>query len=323
MILLITTDAEKTANDVIGWLTYLAQSFIRISERIPANLEMNLSSQSQSFYINGLSNSHFSAFWLRKGQFIFSIPLTDNSETLPRNTINYLSHEFEILSNFIIRQLEQKRHLGNYFNRNPNKLQHLQLAKESGLAIPKTLVASNKNSLIAFQKQAESLISKSIKDCFIATHESIYYYNHTERVTEDALIDMPDTFFPSLVQEELPKKYELRVVFVREKLYSMAIFSQLDKQTSVDWRNYNHQSPNRTVPYQLPNTVAKAIKQFIRASGLNMGAIDMVVTPDGQHVFLECNPNGQISMVSEHCNYSIEKDIATYLAYGIDPSPGT
>jgi glutathione synthase/RimK-type ligase-like ATP-grasp enzyme len=94
----------------------------------------------------------------------------------------------------------------------------------------------------------------------------------------------------------------------------MAIFSQNDEKTIVDWRNYNHDRPNRKIPFKLPLEVENNIRKFIKASGLNTGAIDMVVTKGRKYVFLECNPNGQISMVSEHCNYFIEKYIADYLS---------
>ena len=227
-----------------------------------------------------------------------------------------------IFSDYVLWELAKKRCLGNYFDRIPNKLQHLWIAREAGLTIPQTLVTQSKDQLVAFRQEVGPLITKSIKDFYAGVHDSVYYYNHTERVTPEALADMPDTFFPTLVQEELQKAYELRVVFVCRKLYAMAIFSQNDVQTSVDWRNYNNQRPNRTVPYTLPSLVEAAIQRFIDKSGLNTGAIDMVVTTDKRYVFLECNPNGQISMVSGNCNYPIEKDIALYLAYGTDPGTG-
>ena len=46
---------------------------------------------------------------------------------------------------------------------------------------------------------------------------------------------------------------------------------------------------------------------------LDTGSIDMIVTLDGEYVFLEINPIGQFGMVSYHCNYHLEKRIAEYI----------
>ncbi|WP_164490132.1 hypothetical protein [Runella sp. SP2] len=128
------------------------------------------------------------------------------------------------------------------------------------------------------------------------------------------VVELDEEFFPTLFQEEIPKAYELRVIFVHEKMWAGAIMSQSDPKTSLDWRNYNHEKPNRIVPYKLPSEVEEKIRKFAQLADLNAGAIDMIVSKDKRYVFLECNPNRQISMVSEKCNYPIEKYIADFLA---------
>jgi len=46
---------------------------------------------------------------------------------------------------------------------------------------------------------------------------------------------------------------------------------------------------------------------------LNSGSIDILVTPNNEYVFLEVNPVGQFGMVSQPCNYYLEKRIAERL----------
>ena len=36
-----------------------------------------------------------------------------------------------------------------------------------------------------------------------------------------------------------------------------------------------------------------ALRAYLRHCGLRFGAFDLIVTPEGEHVFLELNPNGQ------------------------------
>lgn len=93
----------------------------------------------------------------------------------------------------------------------------------------------------------------------------------------------------------------------------MAIFSQEDQQTEVDFRNYNFEKPNRTVPFLLPIDLQEKLIQLMKNLHLKSGSIDMVLTEEGDYVFLEVNPVGQFGMVSSPCNYELSKLIAETL----------
>lgn len=299
-ILIHTSKAEKTVNLVLLYFLSDRKSFFRTDELDEGLILKLISKKSKSL-----------CFWCRKG---VGLSQTLKNKMADNLLDSYLYSEKIILFNFFIKKLEQKKHLGNYFLQEPNKLNHLSIAQESGLDVPKMLITNKKKVLLGFKNKYKSIINKSLKDSFTGSFDGIYYYNHTERVSDEVIESLDETFFLSLFQEELEKAYELRIVFVNDVLWTMAIFSQNDEKTSVDWRNYNHERPNRKTPYQLPQQVADNTRKFIKASGLNIGAIDMVVTKDRKFVFLECNPNGQISMTSESCNYFIEKHIAEYLS---------
>lgn len=93
----------------------------------------------------------------------------------------------------------------------------------------------------------------------------------------------------------------------------MAIFSQNDDKTKIDYRNYNKEKPNRTIPYLLPENISSRLSRMMCKLDLNSGSIDMIVTPRDEFIFLEVNPVGQFGMVSKPCNYNLEYEIATYL----------
>ena len=93
----------------------------------------------------------------------------------------------------------------------------------------------------------------------------------------------------------------------------MAIFSQKDLQTAVDFRQYNDICPNRFVPCKLTDAEIKKIDQFMRKIDLNCGSLDFIRTKDGQLVFLEVNPTGQFGMVDFPCNYGLHKKVAETL----------
>ena len=93
----------------------------------------------------------------------------------------------------------------------------------------------------------------------------------------------------------------------------MAIFSQNDKQTKIDFRNYNDDRPNRYVPYLLPVSIEKKITKLMQKLNLTTGSVDLIKDIKGNYVFLEINPVGQFGMVSGPCNYYLEKRIAEFL----------
>jgi len=45
--------------------------------------------------------------------------------------------------------------------------------------------------------------------------------------------------------------------------------------------------------FELPDEVKSSLRRVMDSFGLNFASLDMIVTPDGEFVFLELNPNGQ------------------------------
>lgn len=87
----------------------------------------------------------------------------------------------------------------------------------------------------------------------------------------------------------------------------MAILSQSDEKTKIDFRKYNEEKPNRNVPFKLPDDIDQKIKQLFKYLDLNTGSVDLIVDHQENFYFLEINPVGQFGMVSYPCNYFLEK----------------
>jgi len=195
----------------------------------------------------------------------------------------------------------------------PNKLIYLQKAAECGLLIPATLISSDKNVLHSFKYKKK--ITKSIQDIFGAVYNFTHYFSLTEQADNCFLNKQLNFFFPSLIQMQLNKLFELRIFFIKNEFYSMAIFSQENNKTKIDYRNNDKRFPNRYVPFKLPFHIQDKLSNLIKWTNLNTGSIDMVVTTSMDYYFLEINPCGQFGFVSENCNYFIDKRIAKYLIY--------
>ena len=147
----------------------------------------------------------------------------------------------------------------------------------------------------------------------MSVHKVRKWTLYTSEVQEEDFELIDDTIFPSLFQRKIAKEYEIRSFFIDGQFYSMAIFSQKNAQTKVDFREYDHEVPNQTSTYQLPGSVQEKLTRLMEALKLDTGSIDLIRTLDGEYVFLEVNPVGQFDNVSYFCNYNLEKIIAQAL----------
>ncbi len=160
------------------------------------------------------------------------------------------------------------------------------------------------------------MVTKAISDglyLFDHKEKELGIFSYTESLDRNETERLPENISPSLLQERIPKKYELRIFYMAGRCFSMAIFSQNDEHTKVDFRKYRDEKPNRFVPYLLPDEIDRKIKLLFERLSLNTGSVDMIVDLDENYYFLEINPAGQFGMVSLPCNYFLEKQIALYL----------
>ncbi|MEI7597121.1 MAG: hypothetical protein WCK02_15340 [Bacteroidota bacterium] len=154
---------------------------------------------------------------------------------------------------------------------------------------------------------------KPIQNGIHEVFKNIKLSTYTAIVDDNFINNLNDEFAPTCFQEEIIKTVEIRTFYLDKKTYSMAIFSQSDQTTSVDFRNYNYKKPNRTMPFNLPISINDKLILFMNKVGLNCGSFDLIYTPNKDFYFLEINPVGQYGMVSHPCNYYLDKVIADYL----------
>src|SRR6185295_7622249 len=80
---------------------------------------------------------------------------------------------------------------------------------------------------------------------------------------------------------------------VGERVFAAAVDSQALERARIDWRKEGERLLRAWTPYPLPTAVAGRLLELAARLGLSYGAVDIVVTPDGRHVFLEINPAGE------------------------------
>ena len=120
---------------------------------------------------------------------------------------------------------------------------------------------------------------------------------------------------PGIFQPYVEKRVELRIVVVGRNLFACAIHSQRSERSREDWRRYDLENTPYE-PYELPPDVAAKLRRLMDRLGLVCGSVDMIVTPAGEHVFLEVNPNGQFDFVARLAGLPIYEHLAAMLLAG-------
>lgn len=232
-----------------------------------------------------------------------------------RNILNYETSSLKKYINSIIYE-RCPIHIGNPNHMGLNRLFTLEIAKKLGINIPKYAVITNLNQIENIKNISDTFVVKAIEDGLYYFHNNRAYYSYTEAYTKEEMQGKNVPLFPSLIMEKIEKKYEIRSFYLDGHFYSMAIFSQSNKQTEVDFRKYCAERPNKVEPFKLPRDIEEKLDRLFHYFDLNCGSVDIVVDKSGNYVFLEINPVGQFQMTSSPCNYNLEQIIANYLVYG-------
>lgn len=320
MILIISTHlGDFTTDLVIDWLDYKKVDYKRINgvDLVKEDLKIDFNSIEISTKGELINLSGVKTFWYRRllpyNYFLSEYGRLSSNIILNIELIRNIQSEYNRIKDFISIFYREKNWLSQIGNSTLNKIEVLYNAKLLGLIIPDSIITTSKNEVIKFRKKYSSIIVKSISEALGLPIDNETYISYTYDISNSDISSLPENFYPSLIQENIDKDYELRIFYLSGLFYSMAIFSQNDEQTKTDFRVYNEEKPNRNVPFILPKNIETKLELLMKKMNLNCGSIDMIKSVDGEYIFLEINPVGQFGMVSKPCNYFLEEKVACFL----------
>ncbi|MBP0019936.1 MAG: MvdD family ATP-grasp ribosomal peptide maturase [Cyanobacteria bacterium SBLK] len=177
-----------------------------------------------------------------------------------------------------------------------NKQLQLQIAREMGLITPRTLTTNNPEAVkqFAFECKDRGIVTKMLSSFAIYDKQGEESVVFTNPVTDEDLENLDGLrFCPMTFQEKVPKALELRTTIVGQQIFTAAIDSQRLEGSTYDWRKEGRTLVQSWQVYNLSEEVEKKLLELMAYFGLNYGAIDIILTPDNQHVFLEINPVGE------------------------------
>ncbi|MEQ8433101.1 MAG: hypothetical protein RIA71_02580 [Oceanicaulis sp.] len=186
----------------------------------------------------------------------------------------------------------------NALTRAENKIRQLRVAQRCGLRIPKTIMTNVKSTVLDFadHNRLDQVIVKPPCMGFLpkaldgSPAESIL----ANRVHVSQLLEMSESAVgeaPLIYQEEIGKAFELRVLCTHFGSATFKIDSQKSELGRIDSRRATFEKIYSEA--SLPVEVIEKLRHYLSELGLVYGIFDLVMSRDGEVVFLECNPDGQ------------------------------
>jgi hypothetical protein len=183
-----------------------------------------------------------------------------------------------------------------------NKLVQLRAARAAGFRIPKTLISQNPDRIRSFAAaQGGRVVVKSLTN----TNRAAL----TATVIDEQVLaaDRALRLSPAIYQEPIPGTKHLRVHGFGEDFHAALITC-----AELDWRY--HLADATIEGYELPSTVKSALSQVMRTLDLRMGVFDLKLTPGGELVWLEINPQGQFLFIEGLSELKLTDLLADFLA---------
>ncbi len=202
------------------------------------------------------------------------------------------------------REVERRAH---------NKIIHMAHAAALGFSVPETVYTNDPLELVpAYDRARGNLVAKQI-DSDEFTLDGVDHRTYTTVLTRRHLTSRHRLGHePVILQPYVPKAVELRVIVVGERVFAVEIDSQASRTAKDDWRHYDDDRVRYGV-HRLPDDLERRCATLVASLGLTYGAIDLILTPDGEYVFLEINPNGAWGFVEHHTGLPIAEAIADWL----------
>ncbi|MCA9660359.1 MAG: hypothetical protein KC486_18595 [Myxococcales bacterium] len=335
MIAILAATADVTAYEVRRWLRAWGYAVVLIDDDDPiVELTVELGAATDDAYLRARSGrairlTEVAAFWYRRGGLRLDPALLGTAGETgdsgdsgdpgdpgdPRASAR--AREWSAMREFFMERLAAKPGLGSWAAElRCTKLQQLAAARAVGLAIPETVVTSERARLVEAVDGWGAAIHKGVALGVLAEEEAAgeVLATSTRPLERAALERAPARLFPRLAQARLDKRVELRVFFLRGELWALAILPRRPQAAALDVRLGDLDADYRLLPYALPEEVAARLRRLMARLQLDTGSIDLIVDRDGAHTFLEVNPSGQVDWLARALGAPIERRIAEELA---------
>lgn len=195
----------------------------------------------------------------------------------------------------------------------------LATAARLGLRVPRTLLTNSPDAVRAFYEECEGhVITKAVWRGILDPRGPYTpgqpRFIYTSEVLREHLTLLDGVRASAhLFQERVEKALELRVVVMGRQVFAVEILSQSAEACALDWRRSYKDLRYRV--HQLPQDLETTLCQLVRCFRLQYASMDLILTPQGEYVWLECNPNGQYYWIQPPTGLPMAHALAQLLVF--------
>jgi len=322
-VLIITAKTDVHADFVIMEINKLGGEVIRLNTE-------DLMTNADFFVGNGINSSEWQTKWLLK----------DSKKSFAENSFDtiwyrkpekvkvalefqeehakvFVEEEYDFFLRSFYNLLSHKRWVNPFWagRQASQKLPNLLLAAKLGLNVPKTIIT---NEAVVAKEFGElcnwNLIVKTFHFSGFVINETQAWHCFAKRVTPENFEKFADSirYAPTFLQQYIDKSIELRVTIMDNHVFTAALHSQENERAKDDWRAMDSYQLKHTI-YELPPAIEEKLLAFNRHYGLIFSTFDLILTPDGDYYFLECNSNGQWYWVEDVTKMPMARTMAELL----------
>lgn len=258
--------------------------------------------------------SEIKSVWYRKPE-----PISIAHFELEKSGFDYVEAEFNEIIMGLYALLNKCYWINDPFKTrlSHRKLLQLKVANQVGFTTPETLISNESSTVLKFAENLNwDIAIKSLGAISVTSQykndNHLQYGLFTRRINKEELTAVQDKilYMPTIYQQYIKKKFELRITCVDKEIFSCRIDSQKDTLTKEDMRfsvrNIRHDSFDC-------KPIHNKLLSYLDYFGLNFGCFDIAVDENDNYIFFECNPNGQWLWVEDMSGLKISKAIATLL----------
>jgi hypothetical protein len=294
-VLIITNDHDEHADAVSGELSRRGVPVFRFH---PADFphSCSVSIEIDAGRVSGeirtaddrVDLADIRAAWFRRSGNLYETRLTITSEKLE----NYVKIQSQATVSALCSSLRQALWVSHPLTLRRAEVKALQLveASRAGLKIPHTLISNDPERATPFVEamgDADCAV-KPLLAVGVTDDEGGFRMPLTAMLPRGHSLESV-AHAPTILQPYVEKAFELRCVVIGERIFAAKMDTQANERSRIDSRGGD---PDHEI-FELPHEVEASLQRVMASFGLNFASLDMIVTPDGEFVFLELNPNGQ------------------------------
>lgn len=314
-VLLITNKDDVTTDFIVRALKEQDKKYYRLNtEEIGRSVRLNFNISTKEYYLHDLILDILVDFDEVTSVYYRRPILPSPSERLSTGEEMFFKGEVNSSLEGLYKILRNASWLNSVesIRTAENKIYQLQLAEEVGLKIPTSIVTM-------IEDQALSFLNFQSNDCIIKPIRSglVGDFNNEEGVIFTSKLDAKSNDLarvsacPSFIQRHINKMADVRVTVVDNEVFAVLIHSQDDKDSTVDWRKTQNHLKHTII--DLPIALKEKCIRLTKSLSLNFGALDFILTDDGEYIFLEINPNGQWAWLERLTGIGISSAIVSFL----------